>query len=173
MDTANHIREQLTQARTFLAGTLSGISEEDMHKPMPGALNTIAATYAHVVTGEDGFVNALIRGGAPLFATSWAGFTGLSAMPPEGPGWRDWGASLRVDRQALGGYATAVATETDSYLASLSPGDLTRLVDLSGFGFGQKALGWVLGAGVVGHVYSHWGEICAMNGVTGGKGFPL
>lgn len=171
MDTIEFLREQLTQAREFLGGTLAGIDDERAHAAMPGVLNPIGATYAHLVTGEDGFVNGLVRGGAPLYATTWAGHTGLSEAPPEGD-WREWAGRVRVDLPSLRAYAAAVAAETDAYIASLTPADLNRTVDLTAFGFGQRTEGWVLGAGVLGHVLSHWGEICALNGVHGGQGFP-
>jgi len=171
MDTIEFLREQLTQARGFLEGTLAEIDETRAHAPVPGALNPIGATYAHLVTGEDGFVNGLLRGQAPLFAASWAGKTGLSEPPPEA-GWHDWAGRVRVDLPALRAYAAAVGAATDAFVASLKPDDLDRPVDLSAFGFGQRTVGWILGAGVLGHVLSHWGEICALNGMHGGRGFP-
>jgi hypothetical protein len=171
MNTIEFLREQLGQARAFLDGTLSGVDEARAHAAMPGVLNPIGATFAHLATGEDGFVNGLVRGGAPLLATTWAGRTGLSEPPPEGD-WHDWASRVRVDLPAVRAYAAAVAAETDAYIATLTPTDLDRTVDLSAFGFGQRTVGWVLGAGVLGHMLSHWGEICAMNGVHGGRGFP-
>ncbi len=171
MDTIEFLREQIQQARGFLDGTLAGVGEERAHAAAPGVLNPIGATFAHLVMGEDGFVNGLIRGGAPMLATSWAGRTGMSEPPPEGD-WHEWAGRVRVNLPALRAYAAAVAEATDAYVASLTPGDLDRAVDLSSLGFGQRTLGWVLGAGVLGHVLSHWGEICALNGLHGGRGFP-
>jgi hypothetical protein len=171
VDSIEFLREQLGQAREFLAGTLAEVDDEGLHAAMPGASNPIGATWAHVVTGEDGFVNGLVRGSAPLFASSWAGRTGMSEPPPEGD-WSGWARRLRIDRESLRRYSAAVAYGTDAYLGTLAPADLDRVIDLSGFGFGERTLGWVLGAGVLGHVLSHWGEICALNGVRGGRGFP-
>ncbi|MBI5285493.1 MAG: DinB family protein [Chloroflexi bacterium] len=173
MDAIEFLRDQLGQARDFLHGTLREMTEDQVHALPSGKLNSIAATYAHVVTGEDGFVNGLLRGAAPLFASEWAGRTGLSEMPPEGPDWAAWGGRVRVDIKALDRYAEAVGRSTDEFLASLTPDDLDRAVDLSAFGFGQRSLGWVMGAGVLGHVLSHWGEISALNGLQGRKGFPV
>jgi hypothetical protein len=167
------LRQQLNQSRDFLNGTLHEVPDDRWHAPAPGALNPIAATHAHLVVGEDGFVNGLIRGRAPLFATTWARRTGLSEPPPEGPGWHRWASSVRVDRPALHAYAEAVAADTDAYVAALTPDDLDRNIDLSSFGFDERSLGWVLSAAVVGHIQSHWGEICALNGLAGGRGFPV
>lgn len=172
MDAIEFLREQLRQAREFLAGVLSDLDADALHAPAPGRLNPIASTYAHLVVGEDGFVNGLLRGAMPLFASEWAGRTGLSEMPPEGPDWAAWGHAVRIDVQALDGYAQGVARSTDDFIASLSPADLDRGVDLGAFGFGERSLGWVLGAGVLGHVLSHWGEIAALKGLQGRTGFP-
>ncbi len=172
MNTIEFLRDQLRQSREFLEGTMSEVDAARAHAPMPGACNPIGATYAHLVTGEDGFVNGLLRGVAPLFAAGWAGKTGLSEPPPEGGDWSAWAARVRIDLPAVRRYGAAVASATDGYVASLTPEDLDATVDLSAFGFGQKTRGWVLGAGVLGHVLSHWGEICALNGIQGGKGFP-
>jgi hypothetical protein len=172
LDTIEFLNEQLRQSRAFLEGTLSNVAMEHFHAPPPGALNPIAATLAHLATGEDGFVNGLIRGGAPLFATTWSGKTGLSELPPEGADWAEWARELRIDIDAFRRYAAAVCSAAEQYIASLTPADLDRAVDLSALGFGQQTLGWVLGAGVLGHVLSHWGEICALNGLQGGRGFP-
>ena len=91
MQTIQFVRDQLNQNREFLAGTLADVGEAEAHAMPPGILNPIGATFAHLVAGEDGFVNGLLRGGVPLFATSWAGRTGLSEQPPEGPDWGGWG----------------------------------------------------------------------------------
>ncbi len=102
----------------------------------------------------------------------WTGKTGISEPPPENEDWSAWAARVEIDLPAVRRYGAAVASATDAYIASLTPEDLDAAVDLSSFGVGQKTRGWVLGAGVLAHVLSHWGEICALNGIHGGKGFP-
>jgi hypothetical protein len=172
VNTIEFLREQLGQARTFLDGTMSEVGAAAVHAPMPGVCNPIDATYAHLVIGEDGFVNGLLGGAAPLFASEWAGRTGLSELPPQDADWSDWATRVQIDVPALKRYGAAVAVATDAYIAALSPEDLDTPIDLSSFGFGQRSRGWVLGSGVLAHVLSHWGEICALQGVLGGKGFP-
>jgi hypothetical protein len=172
MNATSFLREQIGQATEFLAGAMADIDGEMAHVLPPGRCNSIAATYAHVLTGEDGFVNGLLRGRAPLFTTDFAGATGISELPPEGGDWHAWGAALRVDFGQVRRYASAVHAATDEYVASLSDDDFDRTVDLSSFGFGSRTVGWVLGAGVLGHRLAHWGEICALKGLHGGTGFP-
>ena len=173
MDAIALLREQLATSRDFLHGTLADVTADDARASPPGATNSIAATYAHLLIGEDGFINGLLRGHPPLAATDWAGKMGLSEQPPQGPDWNEWGKRVRVDLNALRAYDDAVAASTDAFLASLVPADLARTIDLSAFGFGERPLSWVLSAGVVGHLSAHWGEICALKGLRGGKGFPV
>ncbi len=172
MNTVELMRLQLTQARDFLSGTMADVDAEGAHQVPPGILNPIGATYAHVVAGEDWFVNGLLRGGAPLIATAGAGKAGLSEPAPDGSAWNDWGRTVLIDLPALREYARAVAAQTDAWMAALSPSDLETSVDLSSFGFGTQTVAWVHSAGLISHVQSHWGEICALKGLSGGAGFP-
>jgi hypothetical protein len=173
LNTVELIQQQLATSRQFLDGTMADVQESEAHAAPPGILNPIAATYAHIVVGEDWFVNGLIRGGAPMLAGAWADRAGLSEPAPQGTDWSDWGRKVCVDLPALREYARAVADETNAWIASLTPQDLERPLDLSTIGFGQQTVAWVLSAGVIGHIQSHWGEICALKGLQGGKGFPV
>src|SRR5437764_14663133 len=111
----------------------------------PGIANPLGATYAHVVWSEDMQVQGMFRQVPPLFASTWAGRTGLSEpMPAPGPEWAGyaaWARRVKVDLQALHQYASAVAAETDAWIATLGDADLDRPLDLSGVGFGHKTLG--------------------------------
>ncbi|MBI4504819.1 MAG: DinB family protein [Chloroflexi bacterium] len=117
-------------------------------------------------------MGGVLRGAAPLFATTWAGRVGVSELPPPPasgqpgiPPWDQWARSVRVDLAALRQYGQAVYAASDEYLASLTDGDLTRVIDLSFAGLGQQTLAWVLAAGVVGHTWSHLGEISTLKGL--------
>ncbi len=70
MDTISFVREQVRQAREFLDGTMADVSEEQAHAAPDGVLNPIAATYAHLVCGEDWFVSGYLRRQSPLMASS-------------------------------------------------------------------------------------------------------
>src|SRR3990172_9557885 len=139
----------------------------------PGAAVTaVAAQYAHIVASEDAIVNGMLKGGPPLAATTWAGKTGLSEMPPQGFDWVQWAKGVRVNLAQLREYARAVYENTDAYLASLSDEDLARPLDLSSLGVGQKTLGWMLSI-QLGNVDHHCGEISCLKGLQGAKGYPM
>ena len=46
-------------------------------------------------------------------------------------------------------------------------------MDLSAVGMGTKSVGFVVNDAVIGHAFSHCGEISAFKGVQGKKGHPF
>ena len=176
----NHIRERIRSAHWLLEETVSDVTKEMAHWLPSGKALPISAAYAHYVTGEDWMVHVLFRGGTPLFAGPWAGRTGLSEpQPGPGPG-QDWAADfekwsrrVRVDLPAFRAYARAVYEETDAYLAALPDLELARPLDLSAMGMGMQTVGFVLNNALVGHAYCHCGEISAVKGLQGKKGYPF
>ena len=111
-------------------------------------------------------------------AGPWAGKTGVSEPQP-GPGddyearFAAWSRRVRVDLPAFRAYSKAVYEATDGYLASLADSELARELDLSGMGMGKQAVGFFLAAALIGHAYCHCGEISAIKGVQGKKGYPF
>lgn len=178
------LREQLRGARETLGGTTKDLSAETAQWIPPGSALPIGAAYAHAVLLMDGVVNGMVRGTRPLYAAAFEGKTGVSEPHPgsadEGPRdpeemgrvFADWCRSLKVDLPALHGYAAAVFDEADGWLAGLSDADLERTVDLAPFGLGPSTVAFVLSAIVIGHVYCHAGEIAALKGTRGLKGYP-
>jgi hypothetical protein len=177
VDAITLLRQQLSTAHQFLEGTMADVTPEQAHWLPPGLANPLGASYAHVVTSEDMIVNGMVQQAAPLCATSWAGRTGLSEpMPVPGPEWEQygpWARRVRIDLDALRAYAQAVYANSDAYLATLTPDDLDRPMDLSNVGVGQVNLGWVLSNLVVGHVHDLMGEIACLKGLQGVRGYPF
>jgi hypothetical protein len=174
------LREQLQGAVRLLEGTMEDVTTAQAHWVPPGTANPIGANYAHVVLGQDGLVNGLLKGGAPLFADAWAGKNGISELPPQAdpakpgfPDWSGWARRVQIDLAALRAYATAVYAGTDEYLGSLADGDLDRSIDLSRLGIGSMSLKQLLMAGVIGNALTHTGEISCLKGLRGAKGYPF
>jgi hypothetical protein len=106
------LREQLKAAHQLLEGTMADVTEQEAHWAPPGIAIPLGATYAHIVISEDGTVNGLLKGVAPLFASSWAGKVGVSELPPTPnpnspgfPDWSSWGRRVKVDLAAMRKYA--------------------------------------------------------------------
>jgi hypothetical protein len=177
--TKNHVtavvdllRAQFKGAHDVLEATMQDVTATMAHWSPPGVANPLGATYGHVVAAEDAILNGMAEGAAPLIASSWAGKTGLSEMPPLGGSWSEWGRRVQVDLPTTRAYGQAVYADTDAYLASLTDADLGRTVDLSAMGLGQQGLGWLLSL-MINNVTWHTGEISCLKGLQGAKGYPF
>jgi hypothetical protein len=167
-------RGLLRMAHEALAGTMAGLTPEQATWDPPGTAFSIAANYVHVVGSEDMAIQRLVRGREPLATTSWAGRTGVSEMPPFGPGadLKTWSRHSEVDLAALQRYGQAVYAATDEYLATLSPDVLAQPLDLSAFGLGERSVVFVLTI-VLLNAALHCGEISCLKGLQGLRGYPI
>ena len=171
------LRRIVRDARQVLDGTMADVTQSQVEYIPPGIANPLGATYAHVVCSEDMVVQGMFRQAAPLFASAWAGRTGLSEpMPMPGPDWPNygpWTRRVKVDLAALRAYAQAVAAETDTWLAGLSDADLDRQIDLTGAGLGQHTLASAIALLVANHLGTETGEIAVLKGIQGARGYPI
>ena len=168
-------RQQVLDARNFLEDTMKDVTPEQAAWNPGGQAMSIAANYAHVVTSQDGGLHGLLKGVAPLMASTWAGRTGFSEPPPFGPGTdlHGWANRVTIDLSALRQYAQAVYDATDEFTARLDDGGLARTLDLSAVGLGQQPASFILNAGWVANVSMHTGEISCLKGLQGAKGYPM
>ncbi len=174
------LRSQFAGAWQMMDAVMADVDGETAHWAPPGTAHPIGALYAHVVFSADGVVNGMLLGSTPLFALSWAGRTGASEPPPAPdpgrkgfPDWTPWARRVRIDLPAMRRYAEEVRASVDAYLAGLSDADLDAPVDLSWVGLGMQTVGYLLTNAVVGHAFTHIGEIACLKGIRGRKGFPF
>jgi hypothetical protein len=167
-------RSLLRTAHEALEGTMAGITPEQATWDPPGSAFSIAANYVHVVGSEDMGIQRFLRARELLATTSWAARTGVSEMPPLGPGadLKTWSRQAKVDLPALQRYGQAVYAATDEYVASLTPEALARPLDLSALGLGQQSVLFVLTALLI-NASMHCGEISCLKGLQGLKGYPF
>ncbi len=170
------IKDELKNARETFDGTVADVREEQLHNDPGGKALPLGAAYAHLVFSEDAVVQGMLQGKQPFFATGWAGRTGVSElMPPMDERWmvehERWAKTVKIDLGELRDYAKAVFTATDEYVSNLKEEDLEREVDL-GEG-GKKTLAELLYSWVIGHLNSLAGEISALKGIQGARGYPF
>ena len=172
----NLLREQLKAAHNFLEGAMQEVSAEAAHWQPQGLANPIAAHFAHVAVIEDAIVNAVLKGGAPLFMSSHANRTGLSELPPlpnpevNGlPNWHEWGRRLELDLEKAHAYAQAVHAATESYLNTLRDDDLLRKVQSA---LGQTTVSALL-CTPLSNCQWHTGEIACLKGLQSLKGYVI
>lgn len=172
MDAITMLRQQFGAFHQFLEGTVADVSAEVGHTQAGGTTLPIGALYVHIVNSEDRILNGLVKGEPPLEMTAWAGKTGTSEPAPMSPPWDEWAGRVQVDLAAARAYGQAVYANTDAYLASLSPDDLDRALDLTGLGLGQQTVGSLMGL-LLWNAGVHCGEISTIKGLQGLKGYPV
>ena len=172
MNTATTLlREQIQQAHGFLNTVMEGVTSEQAQWIPPGTANPLAATYVHAIASEDLAINMILKGDAPLYATTWAGKTGISDVQPLTTA--EWARRVQIDVPTVQSYAHAVHEATDVYLATLTDDDLSHVLDLTSFGLGHMSVGTLLNRMVLGHIDNMSGEIAVLKGLQGAKGYPI
>ncbi len=171
------LRRIVQDARGVLDGTMADVSQAQVDDIPPGIANPLGATYAHVVCSEDMVVQGMFRQAAPLFASTWAGRTGLSEpMPLPGPDWPNygpWTRRVKVNLGALRAYAQGVAAATDAWLAGLPEADLDQPMDLTAAGLGEHTWASAIALLIANHLGTETGEIAVLKGIQGARGYPI
>jgi hypothetical protein len=164
-------RENIQWGYQLLEMVMAGVQNEQARWAPPGRANPVGALYAHALLGVDGVINGMLKGGAPRFATEWAGQVG--SPPPQMSLTLDWARAIQPDLPALRAYGKTLMADVEAYLDSLSDADLDRPIDLSSAGLGTRTVGWALNALVGAHLNNMAGEISALKGVQGLQGYPF
>ncbi|MEO8456626.1 MAG: DinB family protein [Chloroflexota bacterium] len=174
MSTADLLKKQIGLSRMVFDGTIADISEDQCAKIPGGNAHSIGASVAHAVMSEDFVLNGMVRGGQPLMMTTFAGKTGVSEPPPP-PGDEAaslaWANRVTVDVPALKDYAKAVYASTDEYLSSLSDADLDKEIEFPQLG--KQSLASMITLFAIVHPSNHIGEVAALKGMGGAKGYPF
>lgn len=168
---ADGYRNQYRMAHEWLEGTIDGMTTEQLHYQPEGNANPAGAQYCHHVQGLDGAILGMLRGAAPLLAGEFAGKFGTETTGEFGH-WGDWARTTKVDIDAARAYAKAVYAAVDAYLAGLSDDDLDEQIDLSVFGMGDQPKSAMLDILLL-DTALHTGEISAIKGLQGLKGYPF
>jgi hypothetical protein len=161
----------LGNAFGILGQVTADLTQEQADWAPPGIANPIGATCWHTVSGTDLIVHKWCAGQAPLFESAGWREKVLLASGPEGEGeTREHMLSIQVDLPELHAYSQAVAEAVQAWLSTLSPEDLDRPVENP---MGEMNLGQVLEMFVIWHINAHCGEIAALKGCLGAKGYPF
>jgi DinB superfamily len=170
------LKDQLKEAHELFENTAADIQEEHVHKDPGGKAFPLGATYAHLVFSEDVIVQGMMQAKLPLFESEWKGKTGASEpMPPMDENWtptnEKWSKTVTIDFPKMQQYAKAVYSATDEYVNSLSDADLEKEIDLGSWG--KKTVAQMLSGFVISHACSLAGELSALKGIQGARGYPF
>jgi len=170
------LKDELKNARESFEGTAVDLKEEDLHKSPGGVAFPLGATYAHLIFSEDAIVQGMLQGKAPLSETDWKNETGASMpFPAIDANWetanKEWSNNVQIDLGKIREYAKTVYAATDSYMNSLTEEDLEKEVDLGPMG--KKTVVEIIYAFLIAHTNQLTGELSALKGVHGLKGYPF
>ena len=169
MSDSNIILLNVKLAVRQLERLTAGLTPDQLHWNPPGTAHSVAATWAHAALSTDWQYHSLFEGGQSLFATEWAGKTGVSE--PVVAQTLEWAQTVRVDIPAFREYADVIFKNLFAYIESKSEEDLNRPIDMSAIGAGDRPLSWCLSAVVIGHLNQLVGEIAPVKGVQGLEGY--
>jgi hypothetical protein len=197
MNAVDLIHYALDLAFEHLELQVKDLTQEQVDWLPPGIANPIGALYWHTIAYCDQLVHEwcmepfvdlaieewfeakrakreLGMGQAPLrHSAGWQEKVVL-ALPPENPEDPYWDVrtvreGLRVDLPALHDYAHATAQTLQDWVASLTLVDLERMIPTP---FGDYNQGKFLEYFIIWHINVHCGEISALKGCQGLKGYP-
>lgn len=173
MNTVELVQYSLGKALEILGQVTADLTPEQADWLPPGCANPIGSMYWHTISGADDVVHRWILGQEPLYQRAgWLDRVLAVAVPePREPEkYHDYMLALRVRLPALHEYAQAVAADLQGWLATLSPADLKRVVHTP---IGDHTVAQVLELFVIWHINAHCGEISALKGCQGCKGYPF
>ena len=164
MELREYVQLQIARSRGLLDSALTDSPQALINQKGGEHLNTIGAAYAHVIGGEDYFVNTAIGGKLRLWESEgWAEKLGMS--PDIG---RNWGITI-PDLAAFQAYAAAVHAATDAYIGTVTAAELDRVVKVFA---NERPIANVLTILSV-HTSGHAGEIATIKAALGLKGLPF
>ena len=171
MDAATLIRVQFAFMHDVVRQMMTNLTPEQLHHRPAGRAMSIAANWAHMVYGEDVML-ALASGDTALAHGAWRDRTGISELDVPGTDMAAWATRVTLDLELGRDYAQAVHDEALDYISTLRPRDINRTVDPSVFGLPPQPLGTFLHH-MIADTHWHTGEIAAIKGVQGLRGYPF
>jgi uncharacterized damage-inducible protein DinB len=174
MNAIELLKSQVNMAHTFLDGTCADVSREQADGLPGGKAHPIGATMAHIVLAEDIVISMFARGAQPLVMGEWSGKTGVSEPEPMDRSEENllaWANRVQVDIPQLQQYGKAVLKNTLDWVDSLTEADLDR--ELNPPGFGKQTVASMISLAALVHVSNHCGEVSALKGIQGAKGYPF
>ncbi len=168
------LTDSLKNAHENLEGTMQGVTEEVAHWQPQGKALPIAAAYAHAVISED-VLSSMMMKEKSLIEGEWGAKLGLSAPHPMmdadwAKNFAEWSKTVKMDLSKFKEYATVVYKKSEDYCSTLSDSDLTeKKINF----MGEWTIGKFIVSILINHVASLTGEISAIKGLQGLKGYPM
>lgn len=164
------LQGQFKFAHEWLEGCMEHVTPEVAHWLPPAGLAPIAAHYLHTLASEDQLVNAATAAHQPLVLDAF--ITRIGCLPPPPGDWLDWARNMCADLHAIRAYGDAVARATDAQFAQWTDDDLFVEIDANEIGAGVNPRWDILSLALL-DLHAHSGEISALKGLQGLRGYPI
>jgi uncharacterized damage-inducible protein DinB len=169
MQTKEYLLMQLTSLRQQASETLQDTTDEQLNWTPPGTANSIKATFLHLVTCEDVYIQGVLQNKPLVWETGgWDKRVGLENIPGVGNGWEQV-KTAKLALAPLLEYDQAVQLATRAYLEKLDDEELNRTVRF----YDEDVPAAAVLVFLVTHSSGHLGEIAAVKGIQGAKGLPF
>jgi uncharacterized damage-inducible protein DinB len=171
MDAIEAIKLAYAGSHQWYQGTIADVTPDAANNVPEGEAHPIGYVAAHILHCEDVMINSALQGKPSIWERDgWNDKLGISValdQPTESA------RAYRCDPLKLNEYAQLVYKNTEAYLDSLRADDLDQEVDLTEAGIGKMGRGAFLLTMLLGNNYAHTGEISALKGIMGKKGYPF
>jgi hypothetical protein len=171
------LADSLKEIHENLEATMHGVTEEVAHYQPQGKALSIAAAYAHAVISED-VLSSMITHEKSLIEEGWGPKLGLNTPHPMMDGdWEknfiEWSKAVRMDIAKFQEYAKAVYKKSEDFCSSLKDTDLTEQKVTMFASMGEWTVGKFIVMLFINHAANLTGEISAVKGLQGLKGYPM
>jgi hypothetical protein len=171
MDTVGLTEASSRHAFDLLEQVAADLTQEQADWMPPGIANPIGGTYRQVISSVDEVVHRWGMGKAPFSQSAgWQEKVVTTSAPEEEEDPAAQMRAIRVDLPALLDCARAVAQAVQSWVTSPTPGKLEGMVDTPG---GELSVGHMLEVFLAWHITAQCGEIAALKGCQGARGYPF
>jgi hypothetical protein len=168
MTIVDYIRHQIGMTHWGGAEAFADLTDVQFNFA-PGRANSIAVTLLHAYGIEDAFMQGKLLNQPQLWESGgWAAKVGVAEIPDLGNGWAGM-REVTLAKEPILAYGQAVHAVTDRYLATLTPEELDKPMQL---GPRTGTVAELLSILVV-HNLIHGGEISALKGFQGLQGQPV
>jgi hypothetical protein len=141
----------------ILSSVTADLTQEQADWRPPCAASTIGSIYSHILTYVDYYVRTYFVEGKPQPET-------VESRPA-----KLWMRDVQVDLSELHAYADQVRSTALGWLSSLAPKDLERRALTTAGEINEEQAVELF---IIWHINAHCGEISALRGCQGLKGYP-
>ncbi len=168
MDAVEAVTRAVNHSHGWFDGTCSDLTQEQADFLPSGTAHPIGELVTHVLQSEDFIVNGMIQGQPSVWESG--GWEQKLGIPNLAMHTQEQARGFKGNLAALEPYKQAVYASTQAFLEKLTADELDREVQGPE---GAMTVADAITNALIGNNLAHTGEISALKGVQGAKGYPF